>query len=298
MRINSFFYTIGQGFKNLGRNKWYTLASIATITACLFLFGLFYAIITNFQNVVKTAEEGVSVTVFFNEGTSEDEILAVKSDLEKRTEVREIQYVSADEAWEGFKEEYLGEYADGFTENPLADSANLQIYLNDVSMQPALVTYIESLTPVREVNRSEVTATTLSGLNLLIAYVSAGIIIVLLLVSIFLISNTVTMGIAVRKDEINIMKYIGATDFFVRAPFVVEGILIGLIGSVIPLVIIYFVYTHVITYVVSKFTMLSSLLNFLPVETVFHKLTPISLLIGIGIGFFGSFITVRKHLHV
>ena len=206
MRFNSFFYTIGQGFKNLGRNKWYTLASIATITACLFLFGLFYAIITNFQNVVKTAEEGVSVTVFFNEGTTEDEILAVKSDLEKRTEVREIQYVSADEAWEGFKEEYLGEYADGFTENPLADSANLQIYLNDVSMQPALVTYIESITSVREVNRSEVTATTLSGLNLLIAYVSAGIIIVLLLVSIFLISNTVTMGIAVRKDEINIMK--------------------------------------------------------------------------------------------
>jgi cell division transport system permease protein len=298
MRINSFFYTIGQGFKNLGRNKWYTLASIATITACLFLFGLFYAILTNFQNVVKTAEEGVSVTVFFNEGTSEEEILAVKSDLEKRAEVREITYVSADEAWEGFKEEYLGEYADGFTENPLADSANLQIYLNDVSLQQALVTYIESISSVREVNRSEVTATTLSGLNLLIAYVSGGIIIVLLLVSVFLISNTVTMGIAVRKDEINIMKYIGATDFFVRAPFVVEGILIGLIGSIIPLVIIYFVYSHAISYVVSRFTMLSSLLNFLPVETIYKNLIPISLIIGIGIGFFGSFITVRKHLHV
>ena len=147
MRSSSFFYTIGQGFKNLGRNRWYTLASIATITACLFLFGLFYAIITNFQNVVKTAEEGVSVTVFFNEGTSEDEILVVKSDLEKRPEVREITYVSADEAWEGFKEEYLGEYADGFTENPLAESANLQIYLNDVSMLSVnlvipLVTYL------------------------------------------------------------------------------------------------------------------------------------------------------------
>lgn len=298
MRISSFFYTIGQGFKNLGRNKWYTLASIATISACLFLFGLFYSIITNFENVVKTAEEGVSVTVFFNEGTSEDEILAVKSDLEKRTEVREIVYVSADEAWDGFKEEYLGEYADGFTENPLADSANLQIYLNDVSMQPALVTYIESISVVREVNRSEVTATTLSGLNLLIAYVSAGIIVILLLVSIFLISNTVTMGISVRKDEINIMKYIGATDFFVRAPFVVEGILIGIIGSLLPLVTIYFVYTRVISYVASRFTMLTSLLNFLPVETVYNKLLPISLMIGIGIGFFGSFVTVRKHLHV
>ena len=298
MRISSFFYTIGQGFKNLGRNKWYTLASVATISACLFLFGMFYSIITNFQNVVKTAEEGVSVTVFFNEGTSEEQILAVKSDLEKRAEVREIQYVSADEAWAGFKEEYLGEYADGFTENPLADSANLQIYLNDVSMQQALVTYIESITVVREVNRSEVTATTLSGVNKLIAYVSAGIILILLLVSVFLISNTVTMGISVRKDEINIMKYIGATDFFVRAPFVVEGILIGIIGSLIPLLIIYFVYTHAIEYVVSRFTMLSTLLNFLPVSVIFNKLSPISLIIGIGIGFFGSFITVRRHLHV
>lgn len=298
MRINSFFYTIGQGFKNLGRNKWYTLASIATISACLFLFGLFYAIITNFQSVVKTAEEGVSVTVFFNEGISEDQILAVKSDLEKRPEVRTIDYVSAEAAWEGFKDEYLGEYADGFTENPLADSANLQIYLNDVSMQPALVSYIESISVVREVNRSEMTATTLSGLNLLIAYVSGGIIIILLLVSIFLISNTVTMGIAVRKDEINIMKYIGATDFFVRAPFVVEGILIGIIGSLLPLIIIYFIYTHVISYVASRFTMLSSFLKFVPVETVYNNLIPVSLAIGIGIGFFGSFITVRKHLHV
>ena len=298
MRINSFFYTIGQGFKNLGRNKWYTLASIATISACLFLFGIFYSIITNFQHVVKTAEEGVSVTVFFNEGTTEEQILAVKSDLERRAEVREIVYVSAEEAWQGFKDEYLGEYADGFTENPLADSANLQIYLSDVSLQGALVTYAESISVVREVNRSEVTANTLSGVNKLIAYVSFGIILILLLVSIFLISNTVTIGIQVRKDEINIMKYIGATDFFVRAPFVVEGILIGIIGSIIPLVIVYFVYSKAISYVVSKFTMLSTLLNFLPVETVYNKLIPISLAIGIGIGFFGSFATVRKHLHV
>ena len=115
----------------------------------------------------------------------------------------------------------MGEYADGFTENPLADSANLQIYLKDVSMQPALVTYLESIQGVREVNRSEVTATTLSGMNKLIAYISIGIIVILLAVSVFLISNTVTIGISVRKEEINIMKYIGATDFFVRAPFVI-----------------------------------------------------------------------------
>ena len=298
MRINSFFYTIGQGFKNLGRNKWYTLASIATIGACLFLFGLVFSIINNIQYFVHTAEEGVSVTVLFNEGVNEDQILAVKSDLEKRPEVREINYIDPEAAWEDFKKDYIGEYTDGFTENPLADSASLEIYLNDVSMQAALVTYIEHIDVVRTVNRSEITADTLSGLNKLMAYVSMGIIVILLLVSIFLISNTVTMGIAVRKDEINIMKYIGATDFFVRAPFVVEGIIIGIIGSLIPLLILYYVYGSAIDYVHTQFAMLSNILPFLPVEKIYNELVPISMAIGIGIGFLGSFTTVRKHLHV
>ncbi len=298
MRMSSLLYTLGQGFKNLRRNRWYTLASIATISACLFLFGVFYSIVTNFQHVVQTAEEGVSVTVFFNEGISEDVILATKSMIEKRPEVSRVEYISAQDAWESFKTDYLGEYADGFTENPLEDSANLQIYLSDVKMQPALVTYLESIDGVRMVNRSEVTASTLSGINSLIAYVSLGIIGILLLVSVFLISNTVTIGISVRKEEINIMKYIGATDFFVRAPFVIEGIIIGLIGSLIPLVITYFVYNKAAEFLAIRFSMLNSILDILPVGKIFEALTPISILIGVGIGFLGSVTTVRKHLHV
>ena len=298
MRISTFFYCLGQGFKNLTRNRWYTLASVATISACLFLFGMFYAIVTNFQHIVKTAEEGVSVTVFFNEGTTEDQMLSVKNLLEQRVEVREIVYVSAEDAWASFKEQYLGEYADGFTENPLADSANLQIYLNDISMQQDLVTYLQSMDGIRRVNRSEVTATTLTGANRLIAVVSAGIILILLFVSIFLISNTVTIGISVRKEEINIMKYIGATDFFVRAPFVFEGILIGIIGSIVPLVILFFVYRQAIEYVASRFSMLSGILRFLPWGEIYSSLAPIALAIGVGIGFLGSIVTVRRHLRV
>ena len=112
-------------------------------------------------------------------------------------------------------------------------------------MQDALVTWLQSIPQVRKVNYSEMTANTLSGLNLLIAYVSMGIIVILLAVSIFLISNTVAIGISVRSEEINIMKYIGATDFFVRAPFVLEGMLIGLIGAAVPLGLIYLcIITH------------------------------------------------------
>ena len=94
------------------------------------------------------------------------------------------------------------------------------------------------------------------------------------------------------------MKYIGATDFFVRSPFVIEGILIGLMGSVVPLVSIYYIYTNVIVYINDRFQILSGLLNFLPVEEIFSKLMPVSIAIGVGIGFLGSVTTVRKHLKV
>ncbi len=298
MRISTFFYTIKQGLINIFRNKWFSLASIATIGACLFLFGVFYAILTNFQYIVKTAQEGVSVTIFFDEGLSQERIEEIGALIDKRPEVSKKEFISADEAWESFKEDYLGEYADGFTENPLADSANFQIYLSDVSLQPALVTYLEGLEGVRTVNRSEITASTLTGINALIAYISVGTIAILFAVSIFLISNTVTIGISVRKEEITIMKYIGATDFFVRSPFVIEGMLIGVIGALIPIGIIYVLYNKVIEYIMLKFATLTQLLSFVPVEIIFGKLLPISVIMGVGIGFLGSITTVRKHLRV
>ena len=298
MRISTLFYTIKQGVINIFRNKWFSLASIATIGACLFLFGIFYAVLVNVENIVKTAQEGVSITVFFDEGISQEKIEEIGALIDKRPEVSKKNFISADEAWEGFKKDYSGEYADGFTENPLADSASYEIYLNDVSMQPALVSYLEGVDGIRTVNRSEVTASTLTGVNSLIAYASVAIIAILFAVSIFLISNTVTIGISVRKEEISIMKYVGATDFFVRSPFVIEGMMIGIVGAMIPVVIIFVLYNKVLEYIMDKFSALTNLLAFVPVETVFAKLLPISLIMGVGIGFLGSITTVRKHLRV
>ncbi|MCR5279548.1 MAG: permease-like cell division protein FtsX [Lachnospiraceae bacterium] len=298
MRISTLFYTLWQGIKNIFRNKLFSTASVATIAACLFLFGIFYSILANFQNIVKTAEEGVCVVVFFDEGISDKRVEEIGEIIQRRAEVSSVNYVSADEAWEEFRKEYLGDYSDGFTENPLANDSSYQIYLSDVSMQSALVTYLESLPGIREVKRSELTALTLSNANKLIGYVSLGIIVILLAVSIFLISNTVTIGISVRREEISIMKYIGATDFFVRAPFVIEGLLIGLIGAAIPLGIIYFIYNRALNFLTEQFSVLSSLLNFLTVDEIFRILVPVSLGIGVGIGFIGSFTTVRKHLRV
>ena len=299
MRISTFFYTLKQGVINIFRNKLFSLASIATISACLFLFGLFYAVILNFQNVVRTAEEGVSVTVFFKDGTTQEEMEQIGVQIRARNEVSEAKFVSADEAWAEWAPENIGEdYNEIYTENPLEGMDNYEIYMNDVSKQESLVTWLESIPQVDRVQHSEIAATTLTGVNALVAYTSVGIIAILLAVSVFLINNTVMIGISVRKSEIEIMKYIGATDFFVRSPFVIEGILIGLIGSLLPLGLIYVLYKKVIDYVMTEFPSLSGLMQFLPVSEIYRTLLPVCLGLGAGIGFLGSFITVRKHLRV
>ena len=298
MKISTLIYTLKQGIKGIFRNKWFSLASIATITTCLFLFGILYAVVMNFQHIVKTAQGNMSVTVFFYEDTSDARIAEIGDLIRIREEVSDVKYTSGEEAWAYVQETYFNGEAEGFPTNPLEHHDNYEIFLSDVAKQDSLVTYLNSIEDIRLINYQESTAEALSGVNMIIAYVALGLIVILLAVSVFLISNMVTIGISVRQEEIGIMKYVGATDFFVRAPFVIEGMLIGAIGSVIPLVIIYFAYTKVITYVLSEFGFLSNILNFLSVKEIFSVLVPVSLILGVGIGFFGSFHTVRKHLRV
>ena len=304
MRASTILYTLKQGLKNIYRNKMFSLASMATMAACIFMFSLFFAIVTNFSFMVKEAESGVGVTVFFNEGMTTEQIQAIGAQIEQREEVDHLEYVSAEEAWEQYKKDYLKgaeELAEGFEQdNPLANSAHYEIYLKDVEGQQSLVEYLNTLQGqgVRRVNQSEAVANTLGGVNRLISYMSITIIGILLFVAIFLINNTVTIGIAVRKEEIAIMKLIGATDFFVRAPFIVEGILIGLIGAALPLTAFYFLYKQVIQVIEEKFSVLSGILQFLPAGELYRILLPVGLILGIGIGFLGSFITIRKHLKV
>lgn len=302
MKINTFFYSVKQGFKNIFRNKMFSLASIATMAACIFMFGLFYIIITNFTSTVHSIEKGVSVTVFFDKGLSEGEIKSIGDQIAKRAEVSRMEYVSAEDAWNAFKDVYFEgkeDLAEGFAgDNPLANSAHYQIYLSDVSMQNSLVTYLKTIDGVREVKESAKVANTLTDFNHLVGYVSAGIILILLCVAVFLISNTVTVGISVRKEEIAIMKLIGATDYLVRAPFIVEGMFIGLIGATIPLLLLYFMYQKIIVYIAEKFNFIGAMINFVSVHTVFKTLVPVAIILGAGIGFLGSRLTIRKHLKV
>lgn len=301
MRINTFFYSIQQGFKNIVRNSMFSLASIATMAACIFMFGIFYVLVFNVNSMVQDAEESVAITVFFEEGVTEDQIQEIGKTIAKRSEVREMVFVSAEEAWESFKEIYFEgneEYAEGFTGNPLANSANYEIYLKDISQQSTLVKYLQSIEEVREVKQSQAVAETLTEFNKILSIVSGGIIMILLCVAVFLINNTITVGIAVRREEIAIMKLIGATDYLVRAPFIVEGVIIGLIGASVPLGLLYVLYEKVMSYVADKFAFIGSFLEFVSPQILFQGLIPIGLALGVGIGFFGSLWTIRKHLKV
>lgn len=302
MRISTIAYILKQGFKNIWRNLRFSLASIATMSACIFLFGLFLSLLMNFRYIVHSAEEGVAVIVYFENGTKQEQIDQIGSQIKKRAEVSNMEYISADEAWEEYKDIYLEgedeEIAEGFKENPLANSARYNVYLKNVEKQSDLVKFIEGLDGVRKVEQSKQAADTLSSFNKLIAYVSVIIILILLAVAFFLISNTITMGISIRQEEIGIMKLIGATDFFVRSPFVIEGILLGAIGAALPLGALYIMYDKAIGYIVSKFSVLGNFLQFLDVWTVFQFLLPVGIGLGVGIGLFGSIFSIRKHLRV
>ena len=283
----------------------FSAASIATMTACIFLFGLFFSLLINFRYIVKNAEEGVAVTVLFDDGVDQATINSIGEQIKAYKGVTKVEYVSAEEAWDEWSKQYFGdtelesEMAEGFkNDNPLANSSSYSVYVDKIEHQDALVKYIEGLDGVREVNQLKGATQTLSSFNTLLTYISVAIILILLCVAVFLISNTVAIGISIRKAEIGIMKLIGATNFFVRAPFLIEGMIIGLIGAIIPLVLLFVMYKKVIEYVLTKFSMLSSVVQFMSVTQVFEVLTPVALILGMGIGLFGSVITIRKHLRV
>lgn len=301
MRPSTIWFTLKQGFKNIKRNWMFSIASILTMAACIFLFGIFYSIVNNVDSIAHRVEQEVPVTVFFVEGTSQEDMDKVGELIKARPEVARVEFESADEAWEKYKEQYFqgSEAAEGFKDdNPLVNSSNYHVYMNEIEKQTDLVQYIQGLEHVREVNQSEEAAKTLGSVNSIVSYVSIAIIVVLLIISVFLISNTISVGISVRKEEIGIMKYIGATDAFVRSPFVLEGILLGVIGAAIPLTALYFVYSSAVNYILTKFNVLTGIVDFIPVGQIYQTLLPISIALGIGIGLIGSFWTTRKHLKV
>ncbi|MCR5587386.1 MAG: permease-like cell division protein FtsX, partial [Lachnospiraceae bacterium] len=292
MKISLVWYGLKQGLKNIVRNPLFSLASIGTVVACLFLFGVFYAVILNLRGTMNNIQDSISISVFFEDNLTDEEIEDIGKEIKSNEEVKSVEFVSAEDAWKEFTEKTYDDpeaaravFGD---DNPLEDSASYTVTLKDVSNQTKFVEYLEGIDGVRKVVSSAYAAESMSAINVFVGYASFGIIIILILVSVFLISNTITVGITIRSDEIKLMRIIGARNAFVKAPFIMEGLLIGLVGSILPLIILFYLYDMIVSFVTERFYMLSNLLRFVSAWDLFKTLTPITILLGIGIGLIGS----------
>ena len=304
MRIRTLKNCLSEGVRGIFRNGFMSAASIGTITVCLIILGIIFCIVRNVENFADDMGDNLGVVVFMKEGITQDETNDLIRKIRKREEVRDLKYISAEEAWEQFREELMGEgeidsdVLANVEDNPLANSASIEIYMYSADQQPQLVTYLQSLTEVRKINYSADASNALTSFRRLITYVGMAIIIFLILVALLLITNTIKLSVYIRRNEISIMKYLGAADSFVKLPFVVEGILIGLMGAILPIGIVYFGYDVLIKNLNERFSAFTGLISFLSVNDIMKDLIPIFLLLSVVVGSVGGLISVRKYLKV
>jgi cell division transport system permease protein len=292
-------YFAAQGLRGIWRNRLMSFASIATISSCLMIVGIFYCVAVNIDYMLEILEETAGITVFYtkekyNEKTIED----IKEKINKIDNVKEVKYISPEEALESEKAEW-GEYAsllDGLEEdNPLPPS--FELTLEDIRYQKDVISQLNEINGI-EVRYFEEETKILISFNNIIRIISLVLILVLCFIGIMLMDNTIRLTVYIRKTEINIMKYIGATDWFIRWPFIIEGIIIGLIGAIIPLGIVWAFYNFITQLIYEKNTVLQNILAFRTTEEIFSVLTPVSLIIGVSIGIIGSSISIRRYLKV
>ena len=298
--MRNFFFLLKQGIRNIFRHPGNSLFSLCVMVAMIFIFISAYAIMININAFVKDAEETVGITVFFNEGLSEEQIKKIGEEIARNEEVLRMKYTSAEEAWEYYKSVYFDgneKLAEGFADdNPLANSASYEVFVNDLSRQQAFARYIETIPGVRRVNYSNVVTEGLQNLARVLSAASLIIGGILLAVAVTLISNSVAMAISTRSEEIRIQRYLGATNGFIRTPFIIEGVIIGLLGAAIPLVLVRFLYPRVVENVRTQLISFSHIFSFLPVSEVLKLAIPAALILGVGIGLLGSLLSMKRHL--
>lgn len=302
MKIQMIAWTIAQGFKNILRNKLISLVSLLTMSVSIFLFSMFLVLFLNFESTIRYIQRDICMTVFFNKDAQAEEIKDIGEKILANDKTDRLEYTSSNDAWDDFLEDYFGndeEIRELFKEdNPLKYSSSYTVYPKDVSMQTELAEYIRGLKGVRQVNESVKIAELFSDFRTAAGSVTAFIMAVLVCVSVFLIGSTIAQGIVKRKNEIRIMKFCGATELMIRGQFLVEGILIGLIGSSVPLIVVIQLYKKMDKYLMENYTMLVAYIKPVGLETVFHYLIPSVFLIGIGIGYIGSRFAMHKYLKI
>lgn len=302
MEFSTLSYLIKMGLKNIRRNKVYMIGSVVTMSICIFLFGIFFISLSNVESILKTAEDEMSILVFFQEGIEKNKIEEIGKQIRQQVNVIETNYVSADAAWEEFQNKIFEDdetVADDYKDtNPLAQSDHYKVRISGIENQTGFVTYVKGLEGVRKVTHSETTVRLLSTANRVLAMLTAGCMLLLVLISLFLVNNTLAVGMESRKDKIKVMQLMGAKPSFIKVPFIVEGLFIGIFGTGIPLFVLFIVYEWVMENVNLTLGIFQKGIPFLSASSIFPVLTVIAGILGIGTGLFGSLFTIKRHLKV
>ena len=298
MKYNVISYFLTEGFRNVFKNKKSTFSCLGVMCATMLIFGLFFTIGENINSWVKNLEQEQGMQVFMDYDASEEEIRNLNEDLSKIEGVNSVTFVSKEEAYNSMKEKF------GKNENALrgftadAFSVSYIITLTDLSMNDQVYNAINNLDTVREIQNKRDTIQTLSKVGNTIQIVIFVMFVILILISLFIISNTIKLTVHARRKEISIMKYVGATNGFIRTPFMIEGIIIGIISGVLSILIVGGGYNYIATHLANSETWQKLSLNLLSFGDMFGQIVIVYMILGVGIGIIGSSISMRKYLDV
>jgi len=300
VRFNILTYLIGEGFRNFFKNKKSTGASLMIMCATMLIFGLFFLIGENVNYMLKEIESEQGMQVFMVKDATEEQIKTLGEQIQNLDYVAKTQFVSKEEAYNIVKERYsdYGRFLEGYTVEKNPFKVSYVVTLTDLSKSEEVKTQIEKLDNVNNIEIRDKTINALVSIANGIRWVSLGILVLLIVISIFIIANTIKLTVHARRKEISIMKYVGATNGFIRWPFIIEGILIGVIAAMISILILGLGYNFIINKIMEVSVTIMINITLLPFAEVFKLVIIVYLALGIGIGTIGSSISMRKYLEV
>ncbi len=295
MKLSAWEYYIKEVYLSFRRNRLMTLASIATVALSLFILGFFALVVLNLNKMADTLESQVQVSVYLKEGLEESEKNSVEEQLKNMDGVQNVEFVSKETAMENFRsqlsgQQFLLDALDGT--NPLPDSFALTLTSPERVEQTAQAA--EKLSETESVSYSQDIVKHLFGFTHLLRFMGAAVIALLLGAAVFIISNTIRLTVFARRKEIAIMKYVGATDWFIRWPFVLEGMTLGFAGGGIASLLLYIVYSET----VNEIYQVMAFFPLLAVHPVIDYTMAALTFCGIIIGALGSSVSLKRYLKV
>lgn len=276
-----------------------TVASIVAVAACISILSFSYCVGSNLKHMLNQMEDSIGISVFLSGELTGTEIEQMKNNIGMIEHVEDVRYISPNDALETLKQDW-GAEEDIFEgldseNNPLSHS--FQISMEGIEYQSDILKALESVEGIDNVRHGQTETEVLMKANRIFNISSALIMLVLGVISVMIIMNTIRISVVNRRVEINIMKYVGATDWFIRWPFVIEGVMIGMSGAVIPLLLGFPIYVKV-TDIIFEYLPMINFIQFRLAGDVFAVLIPFGILFGIALGVIGSITSIRKHLRV